>query len=247
LICFRAREIAPSGSINEPDVATNTESDSSPKVVIPVKLAWHQKLAGLLIYLAMRFIGLTCPIKFRNNSGLPEDYKGPVIFAIWHNRLSLTPFIWHRYCRGNFSQDKISSFVSASKDGGILVEVLRRFEMQSVRGSSSRRGRQALLEAARAIGNGSHMAITPDGPRGPKYVVQHGVISLASITGVPIIPVRLHIPRKIALKSWDRFQVPMPFSFCGCDILPGFFVPQNITEEERETWRKKLQEQLGTD
>ncbi|MDB6052560.1 MAG: hypothetical protein JWN25_83 [Verrucomicrobiales bacterium] len=229
------------------DVATNSERDTSPKVIVPVSLAWHQKLAGLLIYLVLRLVGLTCRIRFQDNSQLPKDFKGPVIFAIWHNRLALTPFIWHRYCRKNFHQDTISSFVSASKDGGILVEVLRRFQMQSVRGSSSRRGRQALLEAARAIEKGSHMAITPDGPRGPRYLVQHGVISLASVTGSPIIPVRLHLPGKISLKSWDRFQIPLPLSNCRCEILPGFFVGKDISDEERDSLVKNLQDQLGTD
>ena len=83
--------------------------------------------------------------------------------------------------------------VSASKDGAFLVEILRAFDIEPVRGSTSRRGRQALLELSRQMKAGLHLAITPDGPRGPCYEIQDGILSLAQVTGLPIIP--LGVPR----------------------------------------------------
>ena len=108
----------------------------------------------------------------------------------------------------------LAALVSASKDGAFLAGILECFGVQPVRGSSSRRGPQALLELTTWAERGYDLAITPDGPRGPCYVVQDGVMSLAQLTGLPIVPVSYHVNWKIQLKSWDRFQIPLPFSRC---------------------------------
>ena len=106
------------------------------------------------------------------------------------------------------------AIVSASRDGAFLTGILEYFKVQPVRGSSSRRGPQALLELTTWAERGYDLAITPDGPRGPRYVVQDGVISLAQLTGLPIVPVSYYVNWKIRVKSWDRFQIPLPFSLC---------------------------------
>ena len=83
----------------------------------------------------------------------------------------------------------MAALVSASKDGGFLSGILELFGVQPVRGSSSRRGPQALLELTTWAERGHDLTITPDGPRGPCYQVQDGVMSLAQLTGLPIVPV----------------------------------------------------------
>src|SRR5436189_6328705 len=108
----------------------------------------------------------------------------------------------------------MAAMVSASKDGAFLAAILERFKVQPVRGSSSRRGRQALPELTTWAERGYDLAITPDGPRGPCYVVQHGVMSLAQVSGLPIIPFSFCADWKLRPKSWDRFQIPLPFSRC---------------------------------
>src|SRR6185295_11123120 len=97
---------------------------------------------------------------------------------------------------------------------GLLARVLELNGVEPVRGSTSRRGRQALLELVTWAERGFDLAITPDGPRGPCYVVQDGVIALAQLTGLPIVPVSYHLRWRIRLKSWDRFQIPLPFGPC---------------------------------
>jgi len=134
--------------------------------------------------------------------------------------------------------------VSASKDGALLVAILNLFNVQPVRGSSSRRGRQALLELKTWAERGYDLAITPDGPRGPCYSVQDGIVSLAQVTGFAIIPVSFTIGWKIRAKSWDRFQIPLPFSQCEVMFGKPMIVPREATDVEREKLRQLLESRL---
>jgi hypothetical protein len=138
----------------------------------------------------------------------------------------------------------LAAMVSASKDGGFLTGILACFNVQPVRGSSSRRGPQALLELTTWAGLGYDLAITPDGPRGPVYVVQEGVMSLAQLTGLPIVPVSYSVNWKIRLKSWDRFQIPLPFSRCEMIYAKPIRVPREATDGEREQLRLQLEAEL---
>src|SRR5213076_1928270 len=108
------------------------------------------------------------------------------------------------------------------------------FNVQPVRGSSSRRGPQALLELTTWAERGYDLAITPDGPRGPRYVVQDGAVAAAQLTGLAILPASYHLSRKIEIKSWDRFQVPLPFSRCEITIGRPMRVPADADDEARE-------------
>jgi len=91
---------------------------------------------------------------------------------------------------------------------------------------------------------GYDLAITPDGPRGPCYVVQDGVMLLAQITGFPIMPVSYHLGWKLCLRSWDRFQIPLPFSRCEMFYEKPIRVPREASDDEREAWRRKLEQVL---
>ena len=106
------------------------------------------------------------------------------------------------------------AMVSASGDGAFLAAVLAKFGVILVRGSTSRRGPQALLEATRWLRKGYSVAITPDGPRGPSHQIQDGIIYLAQVSGRPIVPISNFTRWKIRLRSWDRFQIPLPFARC---------------------------------
>jgi Kdo2-lipid IVA 3' secondary acyltransferase len=114
----------------------------------------------------------------------------------------------------------------------------------AVRGSSSRRGPQALLELTSQAKCGHDVAITPDGPRGPRYVVQDGVISLAQVTGLSIVPVTWNTNRKFCMKSWDRFQIPLPFARCEMVLNRPIVVPRSASEAEREKLRAELERSL---
>ncbi|MCW5551138.1 MAG: lysophospholipid acyltransferase family protein [Verrucomicrobiae bacterium] len=174
-------------------------------------------------------------------SHLPQD---KIIFAIWHNRLALSLILYRRYVARRDRARRLVALVSASRDGGLLTRVLELFEVRPVRGSSSRRGAQALREMVTLGRAGHDLAITPDGPRGPRYVVQDGVISAAQLTGLTIVPVTYHLNWKLCLNSWDRFLIPLPF--CRCDVITGLpiRVPREATPDEREAARKRLEAEL---
>jgi lysophospholipid acyltransferase (LPLAT)-like uncharacterized protein len=132
----------------------------------------------------------------------------PVLWAFWHNRLFVVPYLFEHFA----STRPGAALTSASKDGELLSAVLRRFGVEAIRGSSSRRGATAFREMRRAVQAGSDVAITPDGPRGPRYRVNPGLLLLAQKTMAPVMPVRVTYSRALRLKSWDRFMIPLPFA-----------------------------------
>jgi lysophospholipid acyltransferase (LPLAT)-like uncharacterized protein len=169
-----------------------------------------------------------------------DHLRTPPIACLWHNRLALSMWIWkhlRRYCA--FSAGLVA-LISASHDGGILARVLRFFKVEAVRGSTSRRGAQALLELTSWTDRGYVIAITPDGPRGPRYRVHDGILALAQVSGRPIVPVSSKVGWKLCLKSWDRFQVPLPFARCEVRIGEPLIVPRHATDQERESLRHEL-------
>ena len=138
----------------------------------------------------------------------------------------------------------MAALVSASKDGALLARILEWFRIQPVRGSSSRRGAQALRELTTWAERGHDLTITPDGPRGPCYQVQDGITSLAQLTGLPIVPVALNLNWKISIKSWDRFQIPLPFARCEVCVGRTFHVPADASDAAREKLRGQLEAEL---
>ena len=113
-----------------------------------------------------------------------------------------------------------------------------------MRGSSSRRGAQALLELKTWADRGYDLAITPDGPRGPRYVVQDGAMVIAQVTGLPIVPASYHLKWKIQMKSWDGFQIPLPFSICTVSAGKIVNVPRDISDAARMELQKQLEAEL---
>jgi lysophospholipid acyltransferase (LPLAT)-like uncharacterized protein len=195
-----------------------------------------------MVFFVERIVTTSLRMRWRDDSGLASASGGPpVIFCLWHNRLAISMVVHRRHPR------KLAALVSASKDGALLAAVLGRFGVEQVRGSSSRRGPQALLEMTSRGGLGYDLAVTPDGPKGPRYVVQEGVISLAQITGFPIVAVTCNIRRKLCLKSWDGFQIPMPFSRCEMILGRPMAVPREADSARREELRQELEARLRED
>ena len=214
-------------------------------VVVPEKARWDGRLAAVLIYGLIRLVSAT--IRYRTPPGsylFPDAKTRPAIFVVWHNRLPLCLMLYNRWVRRLQPGRYTAAMVSASKDGGILTCILEHFGVQPVRGSSSRRGSQALRELTSWANRGLDLAITPDGPRGPCYKVQDGVIALAQLTGAPIIPVSYHLSQKITVTSWDRFQIPLPFCRCTYQVGQPLKVPPDSTEEQRAALKAELERRL---
>jgi len=217
---------------------------SSP-VVVPEMPTGSQRLLGLTVFLLLRMLFATLRYRWTDRSGLREgNLRRPAIYCIWHNRLALCMASYFRYIRKYNQSSGLAVMASASRDGGRLIAVLDRFGVQPARGSSSRRGAQALRELTTWGRRGYDLAITPDGPRGPRYVVQDGVIALAQLTGLPVIAVSFNPQWKISLKSWDRFQIPLPFSRCEMIFEKPLYVPREASESDREAFRVQLEQAL---
>jgi lysophospholipid acyltransferase (LPLAT)-like uncharacterized protein len=198
-----------------------------------------------LVYLLVRGIAGTVRFKLNDGSSLLRGAPGEkLIFAFWHNRLALSVKLYRRFILKFAPERRIAGMVSASRDGALLAQIFEHFGVEAVRGSSSRRGGQALLELTTWAERGYDLAITPDGPRGPRYEVQDGVISTAQLTGLPIVPVSYHLNWKIQSKSWDRFQIPLPFARCEIAVGRTLRVPREADDAEREKLRQQLEAEL---
>ena len=204
-----------------------------------------QRLVAWLVFGLVRGVAATLRYRFEDLSGYNEkELPERAIFCVWHNRLALCLIAYYRFARRNSPNPRLAAMVSASKDGGLLAAILECFKVQPVRGSTSRRGRQALLELTSWAERGYDLAITPDGPRGPCYVVQDGVMSLAQVTGLPIVPYTYNLNWKIRPRSWDRFQIPLPFSRCEMRMGKLICVPRDASDEQREGLRQELEQVL---
>ena len=156
-----------------------------------------------------------------------ENPDHPLIWLLWHNRIFAVPYV-----SGKFVPLRSGAVLtSASKDGEIIARVMKRFRIEAVRGSSSRRGGVALKEMVERLGRGDDICITPDGPRGPKYVMQQGALGLAQSTGTKLFPVYVNYTKAWRLKSWDRFFIPKPFSIVNVTLGEFIEVEKTTTEE----------------
>ncbi|MDE0570263.1 MAG: lysophospholipid acyltransferase family protein [Verrucomicrobiales bacterium] len=201
------------------------------------------KLFGWIIAAFIRLIGLTLRWQFEDKSGLSSKLDtGSVIWVFWHNRVFSIPLVYRRYL--SFRSGAV--LTSSSKDGEIMVQVMKRFGVETVRGSSNRSPVNALRRLVKYLknNNGSDVAITPDGPRGPLHVLQPGVIKLAQITGFPILPITILYSRSMVLKTWDKFEIPFPFSKVKVLFNPFHHIENTSDKQEFETMRVRLEEDL---
>ena len=191
-------------------------------------------LAGLVVgwvirlyFLTIHSVNNTCSRKTFTRTNRPRG-----IYPFWHAH-QLAALIHYDYT-------KAAIMVSRSRDGEYIAQIAQRVGFLPVRGSSSRAGApafKAMLHLARA---GHPIAITPDGPRGPRHTINPGVINLAQKSGQPITPVALGFSGFWELASWDRFRIPKPFSL----IYACWGEPLHVPPDADETQRKKLAETL---
>jgi lysophospholipid acyltransferase (LPLAT)-like uncharacterized protein len=195
-----------------------------------------------LAYLIIILISKTLRLKI---VGAEQVIKGKkegknYIFAFWHNEFFIMPYYYVKKI-GRFP---ISVLASLSKDGEYISRLLHKFGFNTARGSTSYGGENALRLLIKEIENGNDVAVTPDGPRGPRHIVHPGIITLASLTGCSIVPVGYKVLRKKVLKTWDRFIIPMPFTSGVMSVAEPIFIPKNISDSEKETMRQMTEQTL---
>lgn len=154
------------------------------------------------------------------------------IMAFWHGRI--LPATYYFRNRG------IVVITSSNFDGEWIAGIIERFGFGTSRGSTSRGGARALLQLSRDLAAGRPAGFTVDGPRGPAQVSQPGAVWLAKASGHPVLPFHLEADRAWTLGSWDRTQIPKPWSTVAISIGEPFYVPRDAGEDEIEQYRQRL-------
>ena len=199
-------------------------------------------LAGAIAGVGAPLVGLLCRTLRWRVDGM-EHYDAVVaggrqpVFAFWHGRI--LPATWFWRDRG------IVVMTSRNFDGEWIARIIRRFGYGTARGSTSRGGRRALIQLKRDVAAGRPAAFTVDGPRGPARRVQPGAVWLAGATGSPILPFHIEAERHWSASSWDRTQVPRPFSTVAVAIGEPFEVPDPSGDGVVEAHRLRLEQVLG--
>lgn len=164
------------------------------------------RVAGALGAGLIRLWGATLTIEWRSADGarVPGRSEGAVIYAFWHRGILPLAYL--------YGSTGAVVLVSRHRDGEFISQMHCRLGGGVVRGSTTRGGLRALMEMVRVGRNGHPLAITPDGPRGPRRVLQGGILHIAQRSGLPIQPLGVDAVRRTELDSWDRFLVPHPWS-----------------------------------
>ena len=148
------------------------------------------------------------------------DISTRTIFAFWHNRLALAPYLFTKH-------KDIYALVSPHSDGKIISNILIKMGYKIIEGSTNRNPLLATRKIIAALASGSNIAITPDGPKGPKYKVNSNIIGIAKIAKAKIIHISLEIKHNIRFKSCDSFIFPLPFSKGTISIGEELFLSEN--------------------
>jgi len=160
------------------------------------------------------------------------------VMAFWHGRILPATI----YFRGR----GIVVITSENFDGEWIAGIIERFGYGTARGSSSRGGRRALLQLVRDMAAGKPAGFTVDGPRGPARIAQPGAVWLAKATGNPVLPFHLEADRHWTIRSWDRTQIPKPFSTVALVVGEPFHVAGDADDDAIETARLDLETRLQT-
>jgi hypothetical protein len=195
------------------------------------------RLAAFVVGAVHRCLSLTYSTRRAQASCAERRRAGEAvrcIYATWHESL------WH--AMQAMPNEGVTVMVSAHRDGEIIARVGARRGYDFVRGSSTRGGARALLEFTRlARDRSSDLAMIVDGPRGPRREIKDGVLFAASRTGLPIVPMGMHVSRAWRAGSWDRHVIGKPFAKVAVVLGPELRVPPDASREELAgVWRERL-------
>ena len=196
-------------------------------------------LVGVLGSIVIRFLFSTMSIK-----EIPDGYSQNLerqgkraIYAFWHAHMLLPAYVGR--------QRNVKVLISQHRDGEYIAQIVQRLGYSVARGSTTRGGAKALLKMIKKIKEESiSLAITPDGPKGPRFIAQSGAILLGQKTQYPIIPVMIYLAKYWELPSWDRFCIPKPFSKARIFYGNPIMVPPKLEKSDVEEYRVSLERAL---
>ena len=199
------------------------------------------RIFALAVHGFLELLYRTCRLSTSNLKAIEKrEAQGRNIFAFWHGRMLYPIYYYTR----TISTAKAAILISQSKDGDYGEALVKRLNGACVRGSSSRGGLKALHDLSNLLAKDYNLALTPDGPRGPAFHAQVGILKLAQYSQATIIPTSYNATRKITLKSWDRFIIPLPFCRVHLAFGDPMTIPQESNKKEVEVFRQSLEDVL---
>lgn len=206
---------------------------------VKIRSVWLTKLVAWSVVSVLRLLFATCrkqSIIYPGTNGWDADCQKRFLFAVWHDVLFFPLLV--------AKPQNMSALTSRHQDGAYVAEILRLLKIEPYRGSSARGGAQAvrqLLEVAEQ----QHITLTPDGPRGPRRELKDGLVFLASRTGLPIVPAAFSCRRGIRFQgTWTDMLLPLPFTTTYCLLGEPIHVPPDLTREEIDRNKQRVQEAM---
>ena len=187
----------------------------------------------------IKFVSFTNSWSFINKKYVENLWKKneSFILCFWHGRLLMMPLSWNK-------KKKINVLISTHSDGQLLSKTVKHFNIETITGSSSKGGSEAIRNIVKSLKSGISIGMTPDGPRGPRMKVNSAIIKIASLTGHKIVPLSYSVKKKFFLNSWDKFLVALPFGK-GCFVWgKPIKIKKNISTNEDLKLSKRLENNL---
>lgn len=204
-----------------------------------IRSPWLIKAVGLAVACLVRLWIGTLRYRYRPHGPdvdpTQRDLQGRYIYAFWHENLLLPACFYGRR--------NVHVLISRHADGQLIAEACRHLGFRVVAGSSTRNGVEALRQML-DLAKRAHLAVTPDGPRGPRRKLQPGVVYLASRTGLPVVPIGMAYESAWRARSWDRFVLPRPYSAAWCVTTEPIHVPPDADREQLEQYRRRIEDAL---
>jgi lysophospholipid acyltransferase (LPLAT)-like uncharacterized protein len=162
-------------------------------------------------------------------------FRGRYLYAFWHENILIPAY--------HYGRRDVWVLISQHPDGRLIAEACRHLGFRTVQGSTTREGVRAVRRMLR-LARTAHLAITPDGPRGPRRCVQPGLIYLASRTGLPIVPIGIAFRGVWRMRSWDRFALPHPYGAAWLVTTEPIEVPADADKEQLEEYRLRVEREM---
>lgn len=207
------------------------------------RIGKSERLRGLLCWLGslyIRFVHATGSWRVVNGGHAEAlwDQDKPFILAFWHGRILMMPKSWR-------SSVPIHMLISQHRDGQLIARTVAHFGIDTVAGSTTRGGSAALRAMLKFLKAGECVGITPDGPKGPRMRASSGIVNVARLAGVPVLPATFSARRRRLLGSWDRFAVALPFSAGVFVWGDPIVVSRDASDGELERLRLEVEASLN--
>lgn len=198
----------------------------------------RQALLPRVAHAYIRLLRATMRLEYENQQVLERarHESGNYILSFWHSRFVMMPYV--------YPHDRIAVLLSRHRDAQMLTRILARFGFAFAWGSSTAGGAEGLRQAMRQIKDGHDLGIAPDGPRGPRRRVKPGVVVVARLSGLPIVPVSFSASPARRLGSWDRTLLPLPFARGFYVYGEPYRIPRDADAAEQERHRVAIEAEL---